>query len=95
MLGAGKKTRAWADARRLLKRQFLDAGITTCELRFGGCWRDSALGFAHCRKRRHLKEGELYHVILACNPCHDRLEVMGAEEMHIRVHRVIDTRRRK
>lgn len=78
----GPKGRAWRDVRNGLKTEFeFTYGITTCELRYEGCWNDDALGFAHAAKRRKLIREDLKHVILACNPCHDLLEVKPPEEM--------------
>lgn len=78
----GPKTEAWNDARAELKIEFETVyGVTTCELRYAGCWFDNALGFAHAEKRRKLSREDLKHVILACNPCHDILEVKPPEEM--------------
>jgi len=81
MKRAGKKTKAWATARRWLKIQFDRAGVRTCQLRFAGCWFDNALSFCHPAKRRHLREGELYVAALGCVPCHEQLEVMPPEDM--------------
>lgn len=83
----GPKGKAWNDARADLKMEFLALGVTACELRYEGCWFDDALGFAHAAKRRKLTAKDLGHVILACNPCHDRLEVKSPEEMK----RIVDT----
>src|SRR5688500_12937633 len=81
-LWVGKKTRQWMTVRARLKRRFDAAGITSCELGYPGCWNDEALGFAHGRKRRHLKDNEIETlVVLACNPCHDRIETLPAPEM--------------
>lgn len=77
----GKRGREWITARSWLKKRFNWAGITHCMMRFEGCWFDETLGFAHPAKRRHLKEGELYIAVPACNPCHDKLEVMLPEKM--------------
>lgn len=71
----GKKTDAWEKMRRALKPRFERAGITTCELRWPGCWKDNGLGFAHAKRRRNLKAGELGIVILCCNYCHDALDL--------------------
>jgi hypothetical protein len=73
-LGPGKKVRDWESARRKLKMRFEIAGITSCELRWGDCAFDNYLGFAHAQKRRNVKD--LNVVILACNFCHDQLEIM-------------------
>jgi hypothetical protein len=79
----GKKGLAWEKCRRELKVKFQRAGITTCEIGelYPGCWIDNGLGFAHARKRRNLKPGELSVVILACNSCHDNLELLPESEM--------------
>lgn len=79
----GPRTKAWEKARRQLKWQFAqELNVLTCELNYTGCWHDNGLGFAHAAKRRKLKPEDLQDVILACNHCHDQLEVMPAEEMH-------------
>lgn len=77
----GKKGLEWVRVRNELKKRFVRAGITRCELKFMGCWGDNALGFAHLKKRRNLIGNEIYEVVLACNPCHDRVEVLPEEEM--------------
>lgn len=77
----GKKGQAWIDVRAELKTVFAAIGITTCELRYAGCAGDDYLGFAHAAKRRKLTAKDLYHVILACNFCHARLEVIPPEQM--------------
>lgn len=75
MLKAGRKTKEWIKARKKLKEIYEEKGITSCELRFGGCWRTNALSFAHRYKRgdarcEHTFEG----TILACVPCHQKIE---------------------
>lgn len=90
---AGKKTNAWEKERAKLKVRFLAWGITTCELFYPGCWRDNALGFAHAKKRRNLKPHELGEVILACNPCHDQIEILPETEMTKVVRGVITKRK--
>lgn len=92
-LRAGKKTREWNRERAKIKKVLLMAGIIYCELQFEGCWRDNALGLAHPRKRRHLKEGELSVAILACAPCHSVIERMPESEMCEIVYRVIAERK--
>lgn len=92
---AGKRTIAWEKEREKLKVKFLGWGITTCELRYPGvCWHDNALGFAHAKKRRFLKPHELGHVVLACTPCHDVLESLGAELMEAEVDSTILARKK-
>jgi hypothetical protein len=78
----GKKSKQWIAVRRRLKVEFEALGITSCELRYEGCAGDGMLGFAHGRKRRHLKGDELETLtILACNHCHDAIEYLGPEKM--------------
>jgi uncharacterized protein YlxP (DUF503 family) len=89
----GKKTRAWRNCVVRLKKKFERMGITSCELKYEGCWRDESLGFAHGRKRRWLAEDELEQlVVLACNPCHDRIETLPADEMFSIVRETIAAR---
>lgn len=91
-LGAGKKTKASDSAREKLKKIFFDRGVTSCELKYAGCWRDNALGFAHLDKRRYLEEKDLMEVVLACNPCHQVIEVQSREEMRKELEEVIKKR---
>lgn len=88
----GKKGSEWLTVRAQLKKYFNWAGITVCEARLEGCWFHNALGFAHCRKRRLLQDGEIWHVVLLCNPCHDKWEISGHENMHTKIHAIIDKR---
>ena len=81
-LKAGRKTKAWNAVRRQLKREYEAMGITSCELRYDGCRVDDMLSFAHGRKRRKLIGDELTSLtILACQPCHDRIEFLPPDEM--------------
>ncbi len=93
MKKAGKKTKAWDAARAKLKTAFERAGITVCELKFPGCWRDNALGFAHSKRRRHIVGAEIYEVILCCNPCHDALDCRPDGETLAAVKATIAKRR--
>lgn len=89
----GRRTKDWMKVRRELSAEFAAAGITSCELRLDGCWGDRALGWAHGRKRRHLKGDELKTLTaLACNPCHARIEYLPAPEMLAIVQSVIERR---
>jgi len=89
-MNKGKRTKEWDTVRRRLSTEFKAKGITSCELKYPGCWGDSALGFAHGRKRRHLEGDELRSlVILACNPCHDKIEYLEPAEMLEIVQNVI------
>jgi hypothetical protein len=93
-LKPGRKTKQWNATRRKLVSEFAAMGITSCELRYEGCFGEGALGFAHGRKRRHLKGDELKTlVILICNPCHDRIEFLPAEEMLRIIQEVIEKRK--
>lgn len=91
-LGAGKKTKAWDEAREKLKKQFATWGITKCELNYEGCWRDNSLGFAHLDKRRYLTEADLMEVVLACNECHQAVEIQPRDQMKKELLEVIKNR---
>lgn len=92
-LGAGRKTKAWTAERRKLKAEYEAMGITSCELRYEGCKGDDWLSFAHGRKRRKLVGNELSTLtILACLPCHDRIEFLPPEDMLRIVNDTIATR---
>lgn len=89
----GRRTKTWLKIRRQLSMTFAERGITSCELHYEGCWRERALGWAHGRKRRNLKGDELATlVILACNPCHDKIEYLEPSEMLRIVQEVIEKR---
>jgi hypothetical protein len=94
-LKPGKKTRAWDAVRAKLKVAFADAGITSCELGLAGCWRDNALGFAHSLKRRNIPRNSplLEECILACNTCHDKIELLQEVAMAEVVRGTIKARR--
>jgi len=75
----GKRTKTWNKDRAKLKLIYQEKGITTCELRFEGCWVNNALGFAHKHKRSYYllwpdQLGTFTETILACNPCHQKIE---------------------
>jgi hypothetical protein len=75
----GKHGLIWWKAKQKLKEVFIEKGITTCELRFPGCWHDDTLAFAHKEKRAFYRTrpkllGSFSHVLLACNFCHDKIE---------------------
>lgn len=95
MKRAGKKTIAWDAERAKLKVRFLSMGITSCELKYQGCWRDNALGFAHSKKRNDIqKPHELSEVCLACSPCHQKIELLPKKEMAKVVRDIIHARRK-
>lgn len=80
--------------RARLKPLFVRAGITVCELRCEGCWKDNALSFAHSLKRRHIKTiEEEQEVILCCVPCHDLIEALPPWRMAEVVRLLIFERR--
>ena len=91
-LGPGKKTDAWTDARETIKKQFTAWGITSCELKLDGCWKNNALGFAHLDKRRNLTKDDLPKVVLCCNPCHEQIEYIGRKEMRELLEKIIEAR---
>lgn len=91
-LKAGKKVRAWSKARRALKVEFMAMGITSCELRYEGCFGDDGLGFAHHSKRRKLKPEDMTTVILVCNQCHDQIERLPPLDMFCLVNETIASR---
>jgi hypothetical protein len=90
-----KKTTEWDSVRKKIKPMFEKAGITTCEARYHGCMGDNYLTFAHHRKRRHLKDGELVVVALLCTNCHDKAEGAGHRIMHEIIMGIIARRRRQ
>lgn len=72
---------AWHRERKKLKLIFQQKGIIHCEIKLIGCWGNNALGFAHKHKRiwYFKKEnrkllGSFEEVLLACNPCHQKIE---------------------
>lgn len=69
------KQAEWDSVRAKLKEEFYAKGIVTCELRWKGCWVNSALGFAHSKRRRFIKtDEELREVLLICQNCHMLLD---------------------
>lgn len=92
-LRAGKKTKEWNRVRAQVKREFAAQGITTCELKYEGCRNGDWLSIAHGRKRRKLQGNELKTLtILACVPCHERIEFLAPEEMLAIVNSTIERR---
>lgn len=70
------KVREWSEARRTLKGEYEARGIVSCEVHLEGCWGTNALSFAHRYKRRDKRCTHDYKgTILACVPCHQKLEV--------------------
>jgi hypothetical protein len=90
-LKAGKKTKAWTNARNKLKVVFQRWGITACE----ECFTTEGLGFAHLSKRRNLKAedlGDPNKVVLLCNQDHWKHEQKGESRMAIELQKIIDRR---
>lgn len=82
-LGPGKRTKRRQEVVRGLKKVFQQAGITTCELGYLGCYRDNYLGFAHSLKSRYIQtDYQWEEVCLACNHCHDLIEGMSHGDMY-------------
>lgn len=91
----GKKGANWNDARAQLIILFEKNGITECEIKYKGCWKDNALGFAHVDKRRFLSQEDVRSpnkVVLACNPCHQIVEQESREEMRKELDKIIAAR---
>lgn len=88
-LKPGKKTREWDLERARLKKKFYEWGITHCEINLPGCCRE-VHGFAHVDKRRNLAPSELSMVVAACNPCHDKVEIMP--DMREKLTKIINAR---
>jgi len=77
----GKKGAEDIIARSENKEEMEKLGITSCELKYPGCWHNNALTFAHAEKRRKLIRQDLNTVIVACSPCHAIIEILPPEEM--------------
>lgn len=89
----GKKGNEWDRARAELKSRFQRAGITTCEARLEGCWRDNTLGFMHRFKRRNIATPEeLRTCALGCQSCHEQFEILPEAEMAKRIDQIIRRR---
>ena len=87
-------TKQWNSTRKTLKKEFEYKGITTCELRYEGCWINNALSYAHSKKRRFIcTEDDLREVALACVPCHQKIERLPHDEMERIVREVIERRK--
>lgn len=82
----------WDRQRKKLKKIYKDKGITSCELRMGGCTGGYNLSFAHRHKRRYYTDtnllGSFNQTILACINCHDKIEFKPkATEAYFRILR--------
>lgn len=69
------------------KRQQMNArlnklGITSCEMKLEGCWRESSLTWAHSTKSRFIQTDEQWLTACrACLSCHRLAESMSHERM--------------
>lgn len=77
---AGKRTVAWQKDREALIPEFISRGITSCEaILDGDCAGRLYTHFAHRHqrwwyiRRPHLL-GKINQVILACDPCHGKMD---------------------
>ena len=83
------KAAVWTRIRKILKYEFEQAGITSCEL----CGSTFALSFAHRVKRRFITtEDEMRVCALLCQECHNWTEYGTKDEpgTHERMKRIID-----
>ncbi len=94
-IGVGKKTLEWDKEKKQLIEEFEKLEITKCEIGFDGCWKTTALGFAHLAKRRKLSIEDLGAVVLACNFCHDQVELLNAVRMRNILEAIIRERNNK
>lgn len=82
MLKRGKKSKAWDNARRKLKRIFENSDRTFCE----SCGSTFGLTFAHRLKRRFITtDAELLYVACLCLDCHNAVETLPHEQMYDRI----------
>jgi hypothetical protein len=85
----GKKTDKWNRVRAKLKQRFESAGIVRCEI----CNGNFGLSFAHSKKRRLIvSDEELEEVALLCQPCHEKIEFSGHENMYESIMEIINRR---
>lgn len=75
----GKQAKINLAANRILKQEYLELGITKCEVGLEDCMPNFALGFAHRHKRVwYYGQPELLsdikETILACSNCHSKME---------------------
>lgn len=78
-----------------LKKEYRDAGITTCEMRWPHkCWNDNGLSFAHRRKRIDYKScpeklATMNQTLLLCPVAHNLIEygdkIMTGRELTIKI----------
>ena len=66
----GRRGKVWQKARKRLKKEFEQKGITHCEI----CGSTFALSFHHRHKRRYGDKHDFENVILLCATHHQELE---------------------
>jgi CO dehydrogenase/acetyl-CoA synthase beta subunit len=85
----GKRTEKWNRVKNKLKAKFEAAGIMRCEL----CYGTFGLAFAHSKKRRFIQTDEDWEeVALLCQPCHEKIEFSGHDNMYEAIRNIIDNR---
>lgn len=85
----GRKTEKWNKVRAKLKKEFEAQGIVRCEL----CGGTFALGFAHSKKRRFIyTDDDWEEVALLCQPCHEKVEHSGHDNMYVSIRGIIENR---
>jgi hypothetical protein len=89
----GKKGKLNLEANIQMKKDFEALGITECEVKLKGCWKNNALTFAHLDKRRYLKKEDLITGVLACTPCHMQIEKYPREKMKLLLENIIKNRK--
>lgn len=76
----GKWSQINAEANRILKQKYAEAGIEECEVRIPNkCLRNTTLAYAHRHKREFYKAcpellSEMSETVLACSACHQAIE---------------------
>jgi len=85
----GKRTDKWNRIKAKLKTKFEAMGVTRCELCFG----TFGLAFAHSKKRRLITTDEDWEeVALLCQPCHEKIEFSGHDNMAEAIRAIITER---
>ena len=92
--GASTRSKQVAAWHKELHAEWQLKGINHCEFGYDKCMRTFGLALAHSKKRRFITDKEAYwEVGLACQVCHDELDLrMTHEEMEAEVKRIIRER---
>lgn len=92
MFKPGKKTKLRHQANREMKKECIRLGIFRCEVGKDGC-HGTPDGFAHSRKGRNMTTLEHYmEACLACNHCHEIIELLPEQEMGDLVRSILGDR---